>query len=1015
MRSETPARTRPAAGRRLRRACIAAALAATVALPAAADVTHIAVRFRDAAAGTTSAADLARLADIGQAVRTGLAGVAVTVDGAYRVALAPALSDDGAKAALARLRMDPGVVYADPVADPSLPAARAKRTGPQPRLSRIIVKYRDASAVADAAADLPLAASRVAQLSARAGRPLAHGRTIAWARAHVLDLMQKLPVDDVEAIAAAIAQDPDVEWAHPDYLVFRQLVPNDPLYASQWHYWAPPPGGQTAVGGANLPGAWDRTTGWSGVRTAVIDSGALKTHPDLANRFIGGYDFIVDWLTANDGDPPQPGGCSPNQNPFTPPCVSSRDADASDPGDWITTAENAGSTNGGWFFQCGVSDSSWHGTHVAGTVGAATGNAAGVAGVNWVSRIVPIRALGKCGGFTSDIADAIEWSSGGPVTGVPANGYPARVLNMSLGGPGVCPALTQTAITNALGRNVAVIVAAGNENDDAANYSPSSCNGVLTVAAVGRIGQRASYSNFGAVVELAAPGGSDGERVLSTLNSGTTVPLPGGMNYVGYQGTSMATPHVAGIASLLLSLKPSLTPAQVTSILQATARPFPTGTGRDCLPSTCGTGIVDAAAALNNVATTGGPGGTPLIVPAVTLGSSSNPATVGASITLTASVTGTAPGGTVAFTVNDVAFAACAAVALTGAGNTRTAQCVTNALPAGTHMLRAAYSGSTTHTPGDSAILHQAVVPTTPQPTTTSVASSLNPSNQGQSVTFTATVTGIAPGGSVDFRANGASIAGCAAVALPGPGDVRIAQCTTSALPAGSIAIQALYSGNASNLPSSGSLTQGVIGPNACAGFNDVDAASPFCSSVQWMSNREITSGCAPGAYCPDSAVSRLAMAAFMFREGRALTPEDLARVSAQGTLNLSGSAMVACFDPARNYAVTAYPRRARLQAFANVFSASVSSVISIQPAYSMDGGTNWTPIPSSAVSASIYTGRTPDDDRTVVVHGELDLAVGQSYLFGLIFSGAPAPASLGYYCTVQTRIHNRNGASAPF
>jgi serine protease len=200
--------------------------------------------------------------------------------------------------------------------------------------------------------------------------------------------------------------------------------------------------------------------------------------------------------------------------------------------------------------------------------------------------------LGKCGGFTSDIADAIVWTSGGTVAGVPANANPAKVLSISLGGGGACDSTTQNAINSARSRGANVVVAAGNSNANSANFTPANCSGVVTVAAVGRNGGKASYSNFGATVEVAAPGGSGGANsVLSTLNAGST--SPGADSYALYNGTSMATPHVSGVVALMLSVKPTLTPDQVTSILQSTARAFPA----TC--SQCGSGIVNANAAVD--------------------------------------------------------------------------------------------------------------------------------------------------------------------------------------------------------------------------------------------------------------------------------------------------------------------------------------------------------------------------------------------------------------------------------
>jgi serine protease len=228
---------------------------------------------------------------------------------------------------------------------------------------------------------------------------------------------------------------------------------------------------------------------------------------------------------------------------------------------------------------------------VAGTVAAKTNNSLGVAGVAYNAKIVPVRVLGKCGGYTSDIADAITWSSGGTVSGAPANANKAKVLNLSLGGGGACDATTQTAINGARSRGSVVVVAAGNDNMNVSNASPANCSGVIAVAATGKTGGRASYSNYGTLVDVAAPGGDGSFSVLSTLNTGTST--PGSDNYAGYQGTSMATPHVAGVAALMFAAKPTLTPDNVESMLKSSARAFPA----TC--SGCGTGIVDATAAVN--------------------------------------------------------------------------------------------------------------------------------------------------------------------------------------------------------------------------------------------------------------------------------------------------------------------------------------------------------------------------------------------------------------------------------
>lgn len=366
---------------------------------------------------------------------------------------------------------------------------------------------------------------------------------------------------DRESLAAELAKNPNVIYAEPDRLLKRMATPNDSRYSEQWHYFE-------ATGGLNLPSAWDLSTG-SGAVVAVLDTG-YRPHVDLDGNIIGGYDFISDTFVANDG-----GG---------------RDSDARDPGDWM----DAGECGGGYPPQ--DSGSSWHGTHVAGTIAAETNNGQGVAGVAYGAKIVPVRVLGKCGGLTSDIADAIIWASGGSISGVPVNANPADVINMSLGGGGSCDSTSQAAINTARSNGTVVIVAAGNENQNASNSNPANCSGVVTVAATNRNGGRAYYSNYGSVVDVAAPGGELTQStsingILSTLNAGST--SPGADNYSFYQGTSMATPHVAGVAALMFGAEPSLTPDQVESMLKSTARSFPSS----C--SQCGTGIVDAEAAVN--------------------------------------------------------------------------------------------------------------------------------------------------------------------------------------------------------------------------------------------------------------------------------------------------------------------------------------------------------------------------------------------------------------------------------
>lgn len=466
------------------------------------------------------------------------------------------------------------VLYADAL--PASVETTAASTLPEeedqgePSIGELIVKLRAPELGSSAAGDLALASAAVERLARIAGVTLTIDRPMSGG-AHVVRFASPLSLSEAERIAIILEADPSVDYADPVTMVKPRLVPNDEFYSLQWHYYE-------ALGGIGLPGAWDLTTGAPSLVVAVLDTGILFGHPDLIGRAVGGYDMISNPTMANDG-----GG---------------RDPDASDPGDWSASG------------QCGAGnpprDSSWHGTHVAGTIGAASNNGFGVAGVNWNSKILPIRGLGRCGGTIVDIADGIRWAAGLSVPGVPSNPNPARVINMSLGGPGACPSAMQDAINAALDSGTVVVVAAGNEATNALNSQPGNCNGVITVHGADRLGDDTPYSNVGSVVEISAPGGRRSfsptacdttslDGVLSTKNSGTTA--PGQDSYCYLQGTSMAAPHVAGVASLILSQNPSMTPSQVVARIQSTARPFPTGSS--CNTSLCGAGIINAAAAIS--------------------------------------------------------------------------------------------------------------------------------------------------------------------------------------------------------------------------------------------------------------------------------------------------------------------------------------------------------------------------------------------------------------------------------
>lgn len=401
-------------------------------------------------------------------------------------------------------------------------------------------------------------------------------RPMALANHHVMRVNKKLTTLEANALMQELVESGNVEYIEIDQMLQPFATPNDPRYSDQWHYFE-------ANGGLNLPTAWDSATG-AGVTVAVLDTG-YRPHRDLNANILPGYDMISNLQVANDG--------------------GLRDNDARDPGD-ATTRGECGTDAQGNPSPSSDRDSSWHGTHVAGTVAAVTNNGEGIAGVAYNAQVVPVRVLGKCGGLTSDIADGIIWASGGSVAGVPANANAADVINMSLGGGGACSATTQNAINQARNNGSVVVIAAGNDNDNANNYNPGNCNGVVNVASVGRNGGRAYYSNYGTSIDVAAPGGAqsfanDSEGVLSTHNSGSTGPVSDSYHYS--QGTSMAAPHVAGVAALIKQVKPNATPDEIETILKDTTRSFPA----TC--NNCGTGIVDAAAAVAQATGTPPPAG----------------------------------------------------------------------------------------------------------------------------------------------------------------------------------------------------------------------------------------------------------------------------------------------------------------------------------------------------------------------------------------------------------------------
>ncbi len=516
-----------------------------------------------------------------------------------------------------------------------------------PAFARVIVKYRADSDLLKKQA-LTATGTRTLQAHAlgdRIGVALTAGIGLSD-RSHVV-MAHGL---SSESLAARIAAQKDVEFAVVDERKHIVAVPNDPFYASraatasaggptvgQWYLKPPGPDGtaaNTAPAAINAEQAWDITTGSASVVVAVLDTGVRKDHPDIAGvNLLPGYDMISAdspgvFATANDGD--------------------DRDADASDPGDWITVAE--ANQSGGIFFQCGARDSggnyigessSWHGTQTLGLIGAATNNGAGIASVGRNVKVLPVRVLGKCGGSDSDIVVAMQWAAGVysaselAMLGLPANPTPAKVLSMSLGGTSgnACPQLYIDAMTRITAAGAVVVASAGNSAGHLVG-TPANCPGVIAVTGLRHVGDKVGFSDLGPEVTISAPGGNcvnTGNSqpclypIMTTANSGTTNPVLGAAGAIYTDsfnpslGTSFSAPLVSGTVALMLSVKPSLTPAQVKAALQSSARAFPTTGGTTspatpqcfaptatsmdqgecyCIVGVCGAGMLDAHAAV---------------------------------------------------------------------------------------------------------------------------------------------------------------------------------------------------------------------------------------------------------------------------------------------------------------------------------------------------------------------------------------------------------------------------------
>ena len=403
------------------------------------------------------------------------------------------------------------------------------------------------------------AASAVSALARRTSQTLTLKRIATGNRALVM-LPQGTTAASLAAVAVAAASEPSIRSADRVRMLRHQWIPNDTMFAQQWAL-------GTGVGGIRAAQAWDITPSGS-IAVAVIDTG-IRSHPDLDAKLMSGYDMVRNLFISSDGN--------------------DRDPDATDPGDFDAGLDCSSPVN----FM-----SSWHGTHVAGIIAASSNNGEGISGVAPNARIVPIRALGRCGGTDEDVADSIRWAAGVPVAGVPSNPNPAKVVNLSLGGYGPCTADMQSAVDGAVNRGAVIVISAGNDATRVVDFSPANCKGVIAVSAGNLLGDLSSYSNFGTGVAITAPGGDFGDLpgVISTLNGGIT--LPGAPSYATYSGTSMAAPHVAGVVALMLARDPTLSAGQVINRLLGASRLFVAGSDCASAPGACGAGLLDAMGAV---------------------------------------------------------------------------------------------------------------------------------------------------------------------------------------------------------------------------------------------------------------------------------------------------------------------------------------------------------------------------------------------------------------------------------
>ena len=470
-----------------------------------------------------------------------LAAGALLFGGDLPAVLAQAPSDEAILAAAQAAPqiegpVSPLTLTRDSAARPNTPTAAAPGTLPQQNFDRFIVTYtneakqrkmlRDGEwdAVRGTADDI-MDTVDVASEAMNVDTKLLHNTSTDDT---VIQTSKTLNKTEAKEFMAKVASDPDVASVEPDYINYPAAEGditfqfNDPQYSKQWNLTNPTTGVQN-TGNARLRRG-------ANVKVAVLDTGYVP-HPDLVTGMANGYDFVSDPLSARDGN--------------------GRDPNPLDEGDYAPYNLCKDQAN--------AHTSTWHGTHVAGIIGARGNNRMGIVGVADLARVQPVRVLGRCGGRTSDIADAIIWAAGGHVDGVPDNTYPAKIINMSIGTVTQCPAAYQRAINIARSKGALVVAAAGNGNTDASKYAPANCMGVITVGATTKAGTRASFSNYGTRVNISAPG----ENILSLSVNSLDRPDNTKFTYVYESGTSMAAPHVSALLAQQLVNGTSMTTQQV--------------------------------------------------------------------------------------------------------------------------------------------------------------------------------------------------------------------------------------------------------------------------------------------------------------------------------------------------------------------------------------------------------------------------------------------------------------------